>query len=392
MQLSREAPDTGQEPDRLRSALGTSYLAPRDELELHLSRIWQKVLDVPSVGVTDSYFDLVAARHKDYRVVDHASLGALNLVTEIAHDLGRELPAAVLFEATTIEHMADLLRQESPSLPWSPLVRIQPRGSRPPFFGVHGRGAHVTFYHYLAKHLGQDQPFYGLQSRGLDGKQSPFSRVEDMAAHYIEQMRSVQPEGPYFLGGKSGGGIVVFEMAQQLRARGAEVGLLVMFDTIQPNLVVRRPGERLQSVRGSRLRTLSARVRAKFQKLPARARQVRARMRRRRRLRAEPETFTLGLGRPLPPAVRAVSTVNRRACLEYIPSVYPGSMTLLRCQTQPSAYEQVKDLGWSALVAGDLEVLEVPGTHESMFFEPHVGALGETLSTCLEQATAAAVK
>jgi pimeloyl-ACP methyl ester carboxylesterase len=146
----------------------------------------------------------------------------------------RELPLSTLFLNPTVESLASTLFVENNSRSWSPLVAIQPKGSNPPFFCVHPIFGVVFPYYELAYHLGKNQPFYGLQPRGIDGEQPPITRIEDMAAYYIEALRVVQPKGPYFLGGWSFGGLVAFEMAQQLQKSGHEVGLVAMLDTLAP--------------------------------------------------------------------------------------------------------------------------------------------------------------
>ncbi|NEO64566.1 MAG: hypothetical protein F6J98_30815 [Moorea sp. SIO4G2] len=117
---------------------------------------------------------------------------------------------------------------------WSTLVPIQPNGNKRPFFLVPGGGGNVVYYSYLARHLSSDQPFYGLQAVGLDGETEPYTRVEDIAAHNIQEIQSIQPQGPYLLGGHSFAGKVAFEMAQQLQKQGQEVGLLAILDTTAP--------------------------------------------------------------------------------------------------------------------------------------------------------------
>src|SRR5262249_53897649 len=114
---------------------------------------------------------------------------------------------------------------------WPSLVALQPEGSRPPFFCVHGLGGDVLFLRHLAAHLGLDQPLYALRRQGLEGVSPPHTRVEDMAAHYSQERAAFQPEGPYLLGGYSFGGLVAYEMARQLRANGQEVALLALIDT-----------------------------------------------------------------------------------------------------------------------------------------------------------------
>ena len=131
----------------------------------------------------------------------------------------------MLLEAPTIEQLAATLRQDGWSQHWSSLVPIQPAGSHTPFFCIHGVGGNVVGFHELAQHMKPDYPFYGLQSQGLDGKHACHTRIEDMAAHYLDEICTVQPKGPYQMGGFSLGGLVAYEMACQLLARGEEVGL-----------------------------------------------------------------------------------------------------------------------------------------------------------------------
>ena len=178
-----------------------------DALQWQLSRIWQEVLGKKQIGIRDNFFDL--GGH---------SLLAARLMHKIGQELGKTLPLAMLFESPTIEQLADALSQDGWSRYWSSLVPIQPSGSQPPFFCVHGVGGNVIGLRELGQCMGPDYPFYGLQSQGLDGTRPCHKTIEEMALHYIHEIRSVQPNGPYFLGGFSFGGLVAYEMAQQLRA------------------------------------------------------------------------------------------------------------------------------------------------------------------------------
>jgi acyl carrier protein len=210
-------------PEQTRTEQNGAFVAPRDELELRLAEMWEKVLGVQPVGVTDNFFDL--GGH---------SLLAVRLFAQIEKVFGKNLPLATLFQAPTVEQLTPIVREQDSSASWSSLVAVQPEGSKPPFFGVHGALANVLMFRGLAHHLGPDQPVYGLQAQGLDGKHEPHTRVEEMAAHYIAEIRTVQSEGPYYLGGVSFGGLVAFEMAQQLHARGERVALLALFNTDFP--------------------------------------------------------------------------------------------------------------------------------------------------------------
>ncbi|HMZ97947.1 MAG TPA: amino acid adenylation domain-containing protein [Nitrospira sp.] len=196
---------------------GAQAIEPRNRVELQLVAIWEQVLGITPIGVRDNFFTLGGY-----------SLLALRMFSAIEQTFGTRLPMAVLFQAPTIEQLADVLADEGCTVRWRSLVAIQPEGKRPPLFAVPGVGGNVLVFARLAKLLGDDQPFYGLQARGLDGKEKPFMRVEEMAAHYIEEIRSVQPHGPYFIGGTCTGGLAAYEVAQQFTAQGEEVILAVM--------------------------------------------------------------------------------------------------------------------------------------------------------------------
>ncbi|HKP45904.1 MAG TPA: amino acid adenylation domain-containing protein, partial [Pyrinomonadaceae bacterium] len=177
-------------------------IVPTNPLELKLQRIWQRILGVSPIGLDDNFFEL--GGH---------SLLAVRLFAQIEKALGRNLPLATLFQAPTIRLLANVLNNEGWSAPWSSLVLLQSGGNRRPFFCVHAAGGNVLEYHALAQLLGTDQPFYGFQAVGLDGSQPPHTSIKQMAAHYVREMREVQPYGPYLIGGRSSGGTVAFEMA-----------------------------------------------------------------------------------------------------------------------------------------------------------------------------------
>ena len=212
-------------PDRASIGL-EDFVAPRDALEIELVRIWEELLRVQPISVTSNFFELGG----------HSLLG-VELTARIRESTGRHVPLAALFEGSTVEKLAAFMRQEP--RPWSPLVPIWRGGSQTPFFCVHPAGGNVACYAGLARALGPDQPFYGLQAPGLDGEQPPHETLESLAALYVDAIRTVQPAGPYRLGGWSLGGTIAFEMARQLRSRGEEVALLALFDSWTQSV---RPG------------------------------------------------------------------------------------------------------------------------------------------------------
>ena len=201
---------------------GLGYVGPRDLVEVQLTALWQQVLKVPKIGVHDNFFDL--GGH---------SLKAAQLFFLLEQVYGRHLPFATLFQAPTIAELASVLSREQWVPPWQSLVAIQPRGTAIPIFMVPGVGGNVLIFAQLARLLGPDQPFYGLQARGLDGKEVPFTSVLEMARHYIAEIRAIRPQGPYILVGICTGGLIAYEMAQQLFEQGEDVTLVVM-DTWHP--------------------------------------------------------------------------------------------------------------------------------------------------------------
>ncbi len=203
-----------------------TFVAPRDELELRLVKIWEKMLGVHPISVRDNFFDLGG----------HSML-AVRLVAQLEKIYHKNLPLATVFQASTIEKLASVIRQEGWSSPFSSFRVIQPKGSKPPLFCIHVLGKGLKFYRPLVKYLGTEQPLYGLAIPTVDHSSAFLHRVEDLAAHYIKEMQILQPEGPYFLVGMSFGGVVAFEMAQQLVAQGQKVSLLALLDTYAPNSV-----------------------------------------------------------------------------------------------------------------------------------------------------------
>ncbi|MCP4419681.1 MAG: amino acid adenylation domain-containing protein, partial [Chloroflexi bacterium] len=208
----------------LQSVMDGAFIAPQDALEFQLSRIWQETLNLPAISTDVNYFE-----------IGGHSLQAVTLFAAIEKKMKVRLPVALLFQAPTILQLAEVMREQGNVVKWSSLVPIQPLGSKTPFFCVHGGAGHVFHYHDLAQLLGTERPFYGLQPIVNETThQSIYTRVEEMASRYIEEIKMVQPEGPYLLGGFCFGGIVVYEIAQQLTKAGDEVGLLALIDPSSP--------------------------------------------------------------------------------------------------------------------------------------------------------------
>jgi len=390
-------------PDQLRREGQETFVAARNKLELQLTKIWQEVLDIQPIGVKDNFFAL--GGH---------SLLAMSMFTQIEQKLGEYLPLTTLLQAPTIEQLANIIHQkddnfESPqskieiegvvnqtrqseeSASGSSLVPMQPNGSKPPLFCVHALGFSVLYYRNLAHHLGTEQPFYALQPQGLDGKQPLLTRIEDMATHYIQQIQTIQPEGPYFLGGASFGGWVAWEMAQQLVAQGEKVALLALFDTPGSGFFKRVPlPKRVWNHFKSFLKLGPTYINAQ---LKGKSKWLMIWLKQKQRIKKSASQFPQDIGHsPTHKELKSVvEAANKQAQRNYVLRVYSGLVICFRATTHQAAsegWELDPQMGWGDLVGGELEIHPVPGDHDSMFREPHVSVLAEQLRACLDQVQA----
>ncbi|MGB3637497.1 MAG: amino acid adenylation domain-containing protein [Rivularia sp. (in: cyanobacteria)] len=212
-------------PDISSFSQSDNFVAPRDRIEQQLAEIWSEILDINPVGVKDNFFEL--GGH---------SLLAINLMAKIQRRFDKQLPLSTLFTNRTVEDLASLIREQKQQKT-SSLVPIQTQGNKQPFFCVHPAGGHVLCYQELSQILGNDRPFYGLQAQGFNQGEKVFTKVEDMAKFYVKNIQEFQPEGALQIGGWSFGGVVAFEMAQQLLEQGREVSLLAILDSWVPILL-----------------------------------------------------------------------------------------------------------------------------------------------------------
>lgn len=385
-----------------------AYVAPRTAVEEFLAELWAELLHVEQVGIEDNFFELGGS-----------SILGVHMINHLQEKLGEHIYVIALFEAPTISglmrHLADTCPDRisevfgadalpaasrgyesngqqsngqhvngtsaspSPEL----LVPLQPRGTKPPLFVVHPPGGIVACYQPLSRHLGGGHPLYGIRAAGFHGEPVP-ATVEEMAADYLAAMRDVQPQGPYHIGGWSMGGIIALEMAQQLRARGEEVGLLTLFDTTIPHNDANRPyvGEDDLTWQEYGLDfTLEELAQlGPDEQLPYLWEHAR-------------KLGVVDDSTPLPLVQRMLDDLKRlfHAHIElgnaYAVRHYPGKITLFRPLEAPVHVPMPDDRGWGQL-ADAVDVYFVPGQHHSMVQEPHVHVLAERLRECLANAAA----
>ncbi len=258
------------------------------------------------------------------------------------------------------------------------LVALRAAGSRPPLFLVHGRGEVVGFARYL-RHLDPDQPFYALQPRGLSADEPPDAHVTDMARRYIKEIQGIQPDGPYYLGGYCVGGVIAYEMAQQLVEEGASVGALVMLDSPNPRIARQRSRLLHCAFELRRYARRGPRAFAIFVSEGA----CRATVRTVMGLLRKPYRL---LGRPLPTLLRYRSVRGAMYdASDYRPRPYAGNVVLLRGVEQQGRLFGSPDLGWSDLVTGGLQICDLPAAHFD-FMRAEADAVGMRLAEVLRDA------
>jgi thioesterase domain-containing protein/acyl carrier protein len=361
--------------------------SPRSPLELQLVKIWRELLQIERVGVMDSFFDL--GGH---------SLLAIRLIAQIEKLTGKSLPAATLFRAPTIRQLAEILADADQGHPWTSLVPIQLSGAKTPLFLIHGD----TINLFLPLYLGEDRPMFALEHQSQDGTRARYTQVETLAAHYLEEIRTVQPKGPYLLAGYSFGGVIAFEIAQSLLSEKQEVALLTLLDTMGVDR------HRAEPSLASRISDAVVRV---WHVYESTIRQTYDRLDRARTIPLEPRVGLAGfvrifarrvfrdvatrvqtglsrmyasLGYSIPPQLRSAYILNVywRAARLYEPQPYPGRVIFVKSATNRSDPQ----VAWGSLVPGQFKVCEVPGAHLELREKAYVDAWAPLLRSEIEAA------
>jgi amino acid adenylation domain-containing protein len=358
----------------------SAYVPPTDTLEVELIEIWEQILGVTHIGIQDDFFQL--GGH---------SLLAARMFARVEEKLEKKLPFATLFRGATIEKLAEVIRAEGWTSHWSVLVPIHEQGSKPPLYLVHGLRGNVLTFYGLRHHIPADQPLYGIQADGLGTGHASLVSIPEMAEHYIKEMRSVQPQGPYFLGGFSAGGLVAYEMACQLHEAGECVPFLALFDSyveaaggywlksfysrraLRMSLLALRASwlsiksEGLLSVLGNKFQSMGVNIRIMvwllLGKISGRSKS----------------------GEVTHPRFLNPHEAFTRAIRVYSPKSYPGpAISFHSTSLDPNTPDFGE--GWSRFITGKLERQQVYGGHEDIFREPHIGRLADQLMQALDSA------
>ena len=327
----------------------TEYLAPETEIELQLAKIWQKLLNIKRIGKQDNFFELGGN-----------SLLGMQLYAAIEEKFARNLPVNTLFDAPTIEELAGFLKQTEISEPWDSLVLLKPGGNKTPLFMVHDVDGDIVLYLHLAHHLHPERPVYGLRPYGKEGFPILHTRMSEMVNHYIERIRSVQPNGPYLLSGLCNGGVIAYEVGQQLQEQGHHVEMIALLDAID-NQAPRIPGT-------EDVKTIRHRGKLMLYR------------------------FLLDRGLSLPDWLRNQITVRMMMPLigaRYVPKTFQGKLVLFKATEGDGgvtpAFKKTHEplFGWDKRATEGVEVYVIPGNHSSILREPSVKLLAKRMETCI---------
>ncbi len=301
----------------------------------------------------------------------------MRLLARIQEATGVEPSLVDFFQTPTIENLARLVRRALAGEAASSLVPLQPLCDRPPLFMIHPSGGSVHWYVDLAQALAPEQPLYGIQAQGLNGDAPMHETIEEMAAHYVQAIRGAQPQGAYRLGSWSMGVIIAYETAQQLVAAGAQVSHLIMLDQgpYQPNNPPEDEAEYLLAFFGKQLPITLEDLRA----LPE----------------EEQLPYVFGVAKASGLMLAEVTLeqfrrfyemlkTHERAWRRYQHKPYPGKIILFKAQIRPKDDHPAEDLGWGELARGGVEVIHVPGDHNTMIHSPHLATFVRKLHEVLK--------
>ena len=315
---------------------------------------------------------------------------AVRMIIQIKEVFGVNLPLSSLFHNPNIEYIASLINQQQGTVSWSSLVKIRPEGSRKPLFCVHGLTGDVVWFGRLVPFMDPDQPLWGLESQGLDGVKAPLITIEDIAALYIREIESIEPEGPYHICGYSFGGSVVFEMARQLEQAGKNVGVVAILDHANPksgyyqfklgpsffkHFFLNLP-YRIADIRRLRPDQFLARVK-RFWKVLVKALSSKR--------KTTPDAGDLiDDANQLPVATQNVIQTNYDAIQKYEPDYYRGTITLFRARGGRLFVSHDPSMGWEQYTQ-QVNIRIIPGSHLGLFQDPNIRHIAKALQSCLDE-------
>ena len=350
------------------------------EFETKISTLWSRVLGLQSIDRHISFFDL--GGH---------SLLAAKLFAELEKTTGIAAPLSLLYEAPTVAQMTSVLGRNNVSQRWKSIVPIKSTGSHHPLFLIHGAEGNVLLYRDLAKYLDSDRPLYGLQSSGLDGKSEIDANFERVAVRYVNEIRSLQPHGPYHIGGYCLGGTIALEVGLQLLAAGERVAFLCMIENYNIKAmrwpmpwylsqynralnVAYHVGNLASEHNSDRVGFLRTKAAVEISRIGVSASVMWSRM-----------LSSLGAKRTLGYHHVRISALYDDALIEYTPQQYPGPIHLFVAHRRLAGFTDPL-WGWGNVAQGGAKIHEIPVNPRGTLVEPFVKILAQKLNAALGSA------
>ncbi|MFC1831586.1 thioesterase domain-containing protein, partial [Thermodesulfobacteriota bacterium] len=341
-------------------------------------------LNLARVGRKDNFFDLGG----------HSIL-AVKLFSSVESRFGKRLPLATLYEYPTVEKLS-LLLEDAYEVSWDPMVTIQSNGTKQPLFFMHSEGGNVLEYYHLSRELGLDQPFYALQAYGLDSGIAKYKTIEEMANRYINDIRKVQRNGPYLLGGYCLGGLIAYEVAQQIMKDGEEVAFLGLVSVVEPN----HWKEKVEDLNPFERSLFSVQERVgleldNLRVLPLREKMVYSWDRIHTGttiIQTKLEGFAGNLLTKFNKEInnhsnayklRMIKESNIEAFYSYNPLELKNGATLFRANKYSRLVALGDENGWGKLVNNKLKVINIDAYHKNILKYPNVKQLAENIKLCL---------
>jgi amino acid adenylation domain-containing protein len=353
---------------------------PETEHQKMMAEIWKSSLGLKQLSIDDNFFEL--GGH---------SLIAVKVMRKIEEKTGNRLPITALFEAPTVEKLSFLLEQDDKTISWKSLVPIKPEGTKPPLYIVHGSGLTVLVFRSLAMGLESAQPVYGLQARGLNGKDEPFNNMKDIAAYYVSEILEQNPTGPYSLVGYSFGGIVAFEMAQQLKALGREINMLAIFDTNANQI---QSGESWYERLGKKIRRQFPKFKFILRSLvkrPGETLKYQFNFAKNKMINLLIKVNLVQIISDKEEHLEHADKINRShdiASRNYIMQPYHGTIDLFRVEERMYFLDDPIYLGWKPYALEGLEIHGIAGDHKTFLLPPNVEGLSKLLQEIINRRNA----
>jgi len=354
------------------AARDTTYAPPRTVTEKLVAYTWSTYLHQDKIGLHDDYFEMGGS-----------SVSGLQIMTYLEKTTGKRLPLSTLFQAPTVEKLSALLDADRPFISWEPLVLIRSGAGRPPLYILQGYGMNVIGFNNIARHMHPDQSVYGFQPRGLNGIDEPHGTIEAMAMEYVEAILRVNPEGPYYLAGYSYGGVVAFEMAQQLRTKGKQIGMLAIIDTYTNHMNDEQGWTAALLQKAYRQFPKFRFVLKNLRKYPkqtiAYQRDFFA-----RKVRAVTDLFHRTRKASSRTPEERIDEQYVKAYKKYRMHLYDDSIDLFRVKIRLYFLDDLEYMGWRAFVSKDIIIHEVPGDHSTFLLSPNDQAFAAILQDTMD--------